>query len=161
MPFTLQLAMAALGLSLTRSRLARASTRQTKLETHRCEFALSACASLQVSWHVVTVVSSLWCPCALFPHAHRCVACRWGHTAVAEVMLLAKANGEARCKRSGNTPLIEAALGNHSETMALLLSHGANPDALNAHGDSALFAAAARGSTDAVRANPPCVVAAQ
>lgn len=65
-------------------------------------------------------------------------ACKYGHTGIVRLLILAGANIDARDSEYGNTPLILATINNHAFIVQILINAGANLEMTNNWGEKAL-----------------------
>jgi ankyrin repeat protein len=81
------------------------------------------------------------------------LAAFFGHSRIAELLLMHEADVTARSRNSnGNTPLHAALAGNHKFVAGLLIGHGADVNAADAQGWRPLHLAAANNNLDAITA---------
>tara|TARA_B100000900_G_C20474912_1_gene672971 strand:- start:205 stop:1074 length:870 start_codon:yes stop_codon:yes gene_type:complete len=74
-----------------------------------------------------------------------------GHTEIAQALVAAGADVNARDK-NGDTALLLASMNGHTETAQALVAAGADKNARNKHGDTGLILASGKGHTETARA---------
>jgi len=80
------------------------------------------------------------------------LACFFGHYETAEYLIKAGASINCASRNSSKaTPIQSAAAGGHAKIVALLLSHGADPNLREEEGNTPLHAAAQNGDSEMVR----------